>query len=203
MGLLRLAVLGPPEVYHEGRRLTFALRKAEALLLYLAVEGGLHSRSKLAALLWPDSEPADARKSLRNALVLLRRLFTTPDASPAGHSHLLAEQDLLGLDRHAPFELDLDVVQQAYQLAQWHSTLPPEEQRAALAAQFQQALTLVRGPFLDGFWLGEEAPFDEWVRQEQHQWQVRLQLLLDRLSSWQEGGGELEPARATLTRWLA
>src|SRR5437588_770129 len=202
MGLLRVAVLGPPQVYHDGSRLTFALRKAEALLLYLAVEGGMHSRSKLAAFLWPDSAPYAARTALRNALTLLRRLFTNPDASPSGHSHLLSEGDLLGLDRHAPFELDLDVVQQAYQQAQRHSTLPPEEQRAALAPKFQQALTLVRGPVLDGFWLGEEAPFDEWVRQEQQQWQVRLHLLLDRLSSWQEGGGELEPARATLTRWL-
>src|SRR3989442_8762209 len=87
MGLLRLAVLGPPEVVHEGLRLTFALRKAQALLLYLAVEGGMHSRSKLAALLWPDSEPADARKTLRNALTLLRHLLA--DASPAQHSHLL------------------------------------------------------------------------------------------------------------------
>jgi DNA-binding SARP family transcriptional activator len=63
-----LAVLGPPEVFHDESRLTFALRKAQALLLYLAVEGGMHSRSKLAALLWPDSEPHDARTSLRNAL---------------------------------------------------------------------------------------------------------------------------------------
>jgi hypothetical protein len=49
MSLLRLAVLDPPEVYHDGSRLTFALRKAQALLLYLAVEGGLHPRSQLAA----------------------------------------------------------------------------------------------------------------------------------------------------------
>src|ERR1700693_4839484 len=56
MGLLRLAVFGPPEVFHDEHRLSFALRKAEALLLYLAVEGGMHSRSRLAALLWPDSE---------------------------------------------------------------------------------------------------------------------------------------------------
>ena len=38
MGLLRLAVLGTPEVFHDDRRLSFALRKAQALLLYLAVE---------------------------------------------------------------------------------------------------------------------------------------------------------------------
>src|SRR5437588_3364974 len=118
MGLLRVAVLGPPQVYHDGSRLTFALRKAEALLLYLAVEGGMHFRSKLAALLWPDSAPYAARTALRNALVLLRRLFTNPDASASPHSHLLSEGDLLGLDPHAPFEVDLDVVQQAYQQAQ-------------------------------------------------------------------------------------
>src|SRR5207245_6270307 len=45
--------------------------------------------------------------------------------------------------------------------------------------------------------------FDEWVLQEQQQWQVRVQLLCERLSSWQEAGFELEQARATLTRWLA
>src|SRR5947207_6674329 len=202
MGLLRLAVLGPPEVVHDGTRLTFALRKAQALLLYLAVEGGMHSRSKLAAFLWPDSAPHDARTALRNSIALLRNLLADPDATAIPHSHLRFERDLLGLDLLAPSELDLEVVQQAYSEAQRHSTLPAESQRAALAAQLQQALALVRGPFLDGFWLGEESPFDEWVLQLQQQWQVRQQLLLDRLSSWQEVGGELEPARATLTRWL-
>ncbi len=34
MGLLRLAVLGTPEVFHDDRRLSFTLRKAQALLLY-------------------------------------------------------------------------------------------------------------------------------------------------------------------------
>ena len=79
MSLLRLNVLGPPEVLHNGSRLTFALRKAQALLLYLAVEGGLHPRGKLAALLWPDSEPADARKTLRNAITLLRTAICSPN----------------------------------------------------------------------------------------------------------------------------
>src|SRR5205823_10328506 len=203
MDLLRLSVLGTPEVFHNDSRLTFPLRKAQALLLYLAVEGGMHSRSKLAALLWPDSEPSDALKGLRNALTLLRHLLAGPDSSASPHSHLLSEHELLGLDPHAPLELDLDVVQQAWQQAQRLSSAPSEEQRAALVTQVQHALSLVRGPFLEGFWLREEAPFDEWVQQQQQQWQVRLQLLFDRLSSWQETGGELEQARITLTRWLA
>src|SRR6266516_8173367 len=102
MSLLHLAVLGPPEVVHDGCRLTFALRKAEALLLYLAVEGGLHPRSKLSAFLWPDSTPHDARTALRNALALLRTLLPDPDASASPHSHLLSPRDLLGLNPQAP-----------------------------------------------------------------------------------------------------
>ena len=132
MGLLRLAVFGPPEVFHDERRLSFALRKAEALLLYLAVEGGMHSRSQLAALLWPDSEPSIARNALRNALALLRSLLA--DAPAAGHSHLLQEQELLGLNPQAPLERDLDVVQRAWKAAQGLAAAPSEEQRAALVA---------------------------------------------------------------------
>jgi two-component system, NarL family, response regulator LiaR len=202
MGLLHLAVLGPPEVFHDGIRLTFSLRKALALLLYLAVEGGLHTRSKLAAFLWPDSEPHDALHNLRNAIALLRSLLADSNATPAQHSHLLSEQELLGLDPQAPLSLDLEVVQQAYRAAEGLSTLRSIEQRS-LVADVQHALALVRGPFLDGFWLREEVPFDEWVQKQQRQWQLHVQLLCDRLSSWQKEAFELEQAKVTLTHWLA
>ncbi len=203
MGLLRLAVLGPPEVFHDGNRLTFPLRKAQALLLYLAVEGGMHQRRQLDAFLWPDSEPHEARAALRNAIALLRHLLADPAASPSHHTHLLSPHDLLGLDPHAPLELDLDVVQHAWKEAQTRSLASSEEQRASLVATLQHALSLVRGPFLDGFWLREEAPFDEWHEQQQQQWQVHLQVLFDRLSCCQEETCEQEQACATLLRWLA
>src|SRR6266481_10182725 len=210
MGLLRLAVLGPPEIFHDGSRLSFALRKAQALLLYLGVEGGMHSRSQLAALLCPDSESSNARRTLRNAIVLLRSLLAdptpsaAPDAlSPGQEAHLLTQGELIGLNPQALLELDLEVVQQAYTAAQRFSTPPSEPQRAALVTQVQQALALVRGPVLDGFWLREDTPFDEWIEQQQQQWQVRVQLLCERLSSWYEIAREQEQARATLTRWLA
>src|SRR5205807_6125819 len=109
MSVLRLNVLGPPEVYHDGRRLTFALRKAQTLLLYLAVEGGMHPRSKLAALLWPASEPADARRTSRNAIMLLRSLLADPNPSaapaslsPGQEAHLLSQGDQIGLNPQAP-----------------------------------------------------------------------------------------------------
>src|SRR5216683_8257965 len=102
MSLLRLSVLGSPDIFLDGIRLSFALRKAQALLLYLAVEGGMHSRSKLAAFLWPDSESSDARRTLRNAIVLLRSLLAdsnptaAPDSlSPGQGVHLLSQGDLI------------------------------------------------------------------------------------------------------------
>src|SRR5260370_2692292 len=201
MGLLRLAVLGSPEVFLDGSRMAFSLRKAQAVLVCLVVEGGMHPRSKLAAFFWPDSDPHDARTALRNAIALLRSLLA--DSAPSQHSHLLTEHELLGLDPQAPLDLDLDVVQRAWKEAQEFSTLPSEPQRASLVAHFQHALSLVRGPFLDGFWLREDAPFDEWVQLQQRQWQGRLPQLFDRLSSRPAAARGLERARATLLRALA
>lgn len=51
MGKLELSLLGTPQVRHAGRVLTFPTRKVLALLIYLVVEDGLHSREQLIALL--------------------------------------------------------------------------------------------------------------------------------------------------------
>ena len=201
MGLLQVAVLGPPEVLHNGNRLTFSLRKAQALLLYLSIEGGLHARGKLAAFLWPDSEPQVARKALRNVIMLLRGLLAHSDSPSPLSDHLLSQGDLIGVASHQ-LTLDHVVVLHIYQRVQLFSPLPPLEHRTSLTADVEHALFLVRGPVLDGFWLGEHAPFDEWLLQQQQQWQVRLHLLYDRLSLWQSASGESERARMTLTRWL-
>ena len=70
MSLLRLAVLGPPEVFRDGSRLTFPLRKAQALLLYLAVEGGMHPRSKLVG---DEHQAREAVRRLEERLVSNQR----------------------------------------------------------------------------------------------------------------------------------
>src|SRR5258706_12296895 len=99
--------------------------------------------------------------------------------------------------------MDLALGPQARKAVQALSTVPSEPQRTALVAQVQHALSLVRGPFLDGFWLREETAFDAWHEQQQRQWHVPLQLPLARPPSLQEAGGEVEPAIANLTRLLA
>jgi DNA-binding SARP family transcriptional activator len=176
------------------------LRKAQALLLYLAVEGGMHPRSELASLLWPNSEPHGARTALRNALALLRQLLT--DTESLTVTHIVGTTELISLNPRAPLELDLDLVQQAYQQAQRFPWLQSDEQRVSLITQFQRAVAHVRGPFLDGFWPREETPFDEWVQVQQCRWRACLQILFDRLSSWHEAARDYEQARVELTRWL-
>jgi DNA-binding SARP family transcriptional activator len=70
MSQLRLSLLGPPQVWADDTPLTFATRKALALLIYLVVEGGAQPRDKLLALLWSDRGPERGRGVLRTTLAL-------------------------------------------------------------------------------------------------------------------------------------
>ncbi len=51
MAQLEMQFLGPARVSHGAEALAFKTRKALALLVYLVLEGGSHSRDELVALL--------------------------------------------------------------------------------------------------------------------------------------------------------
>ena len=76
MSRLSLAVLGTPQVRHGGQPVSFPTRKALALLIYLAVESGLHSREKLTALFWPESDSLRGRATFRRTLETIERIIT-------------------------------------------------------------------------------------------------------------------------------
>src|SRR5258708_31888766 len=61
MSQLQLSLLGVPVVQHDERTLTFSTRKALALLVYLAVEGGTHTRKTLSESFWPDLDAKHGR----------------------------------------------------------------------------------------------------------------------------------------------
>jgi hypothetical protein len=54
MSHLHLRLLGEPEVRHDDVVLHFPTRKTLALLVYLVVEGGQHTRKDLTARFWPE-----------------------------------------------------------------------------------------------------------------------------------------------------
>ena len=118
---LQLALLGQPEVRRAGRLVEFRTRRALALLLYLAAEPGRHSREKLTALFWPDSDAEHGRASLRRTLAYLREAVGPGD-------HLLIEREALEFDFAAEHALDLAVVQAAWKAARARGYRAPQPQ---------------------------------------------------------------------------
>ena len=210
-GILHFVLLGPPQVYHDGQLLVFPSHKALALLLYLAVEEGKHSRKTLSELFWPESDAAHARSALRTTVLELRDVLMK-DAVPADRTgahripHLHSDHDTLSLDLTSGVTLDLHTLQAAWVLARNTARLTTplsEETRHAHLAQLQEATKLSRGEFLDGFSLHNAPGFDDWTRSQREYWHLRMHLVFDQLSSQYEDTGESEQAIAVIIRWLA
>src|SRR5215213_8496874 len=135
MALLSVAVLGPPDVRHGQRSLSFPTRKTLAVLVYLLVEGGIHPRDTLTALFWPEADEVSGRASLRTTLARLREgLQATIE-----ERHLVIDRNIVSFDVASDFELDLHILQSAYDLARsiTGSGRPSGETAQTVISQFQ------------------------------------------------------------------
>jgi predicted ATPase/DNA-binding SARP family transcriptional activator len=205
MGRLELAWLGTPDVRHAGAAVTFPTRKALALLAYLAVEGGMHSREKLSALFWPESDAEHGRTALRKTLAFLRTaLRDTGDPQPAPAApHLIVAREALGLNTASDLDLDLQTLQTAWTLARTPAVRLEDEARGRLLDRLQAAVECYRGDFLEGFALSDAPAFDEWAGVQREVWRHRAQAVCERLAQLQSEAGEVQRAIDTVLRWLA
>ncbi|MFL5658446.1 MAG: BTAD domain-containing putative transcriptional regulator, partial [Ktedonobacteraceae bacterium] len=202
MSQLQLSLLGTPVVKHGERTLTFSTRKALALLVYLAVEGGTHPRKTLSEAFWPELDAEHGRAALRATLLVLRKLLERSHG-PGERAHLLVERDTLGFDQGSPLILDLRLVEAASKQV-GRGVEPLEGQgHGELLAQLEQATRLARGPFLASFTLRDSQFFDDWTRQQREYWHLRVHQLFDALSMLYERAGDGERAIDTVTRWLS
>src|ERR1700704_56825 len=142
MGQIRMALLGPLDIRHAGEQLTVPTRKALALLAFLVVDGGAHTRQELAGLLWPESSTSKSRAALRYTLSCLRAALFDGH----GGGHLVADKHLAFNFRTAE---DLDVDLGGF----LPTTAPPQpsETRRTFVARLQHAAGLWRGEFMEGF----------------------------------------------------
>ena len=141
---LVIGLLGPLVIEIDQRRLGKLPRKARALLAYLATQGARPvSRERLSDLLWPYQGSEQARHSLRNCLLELRKAFGQ-DAT----RHLAAEFANCRLQ-----DVDTDVAR--------FEQLSRSKERSELLA----AAELYRGEFLSDFVIDSE-PFQEWLSSE-------------------------------------
>ena len=69
---VKIKIMGSPSINVDGERLNLPLKKAEAIIYYLALEGK-SEREKLTYLLWDSKDELSAQNNFRNALYLLKR----------------------------------------------------------------------------------------------------------------------------------
>src|SRR5438477_9805194 len=202
MSQLQLSLLGTPVVKHGECTLTFSTRKALALLVYLAVEGGTHPRKSLSEAFWPELDAKHGRAALRATLLELRKLLEGSHG-PGEPAHLLVERDMLGVEQGSSLLLDLRLVESASkQLARGTPPLA-DQAREELLAQLERATGVARGPFLAGFTLRDSQFFDDWTRQQREYWHLRLHQLFDAMSMLYDRSGDVERAIDTVSRWLS
>ena len=203
MANLQLAFLGAPEVHDNDRIVTLPTRKALALLVYLAVEGGVQPRDHLTALLWPESDALRGRAALRKTLGYLKQGVGRELAA------LTATRDALQLEPGPEIQVDVWQIAAATQALRQPPLATPEAvatlptaYRQTLLKPLQQAIRQYRGDFLAGFSLGDALDFDDWASQQREIWHKQAIFLFDRFSQIQFEAGELAEALDTATRWL-
>ncbi len=167
---LLIGLLGPLVIEVGDCRLGKVPRKARALLAYLAAQGGRPvSRERLADLLWPYQGSDQARHSLRNCLLELRKAL-----GPGAKRHLAAEFANCRLQ-----EIDLD--------SERFERLARSSNQAELAV----AAELYRGEFLSDFVIDSE-PFQEWLAAERDRTLDLICGVLQRLTVLQDEAGEYD-----------
>jgi DNA-binding SARP family transcriptional activator len=199
---LQLLTLGSPEVRLGGSLLAFPTRKTLALLIYLAVEGGMQPREHLAAMLWPESSPERSHASLRNTLSHLQ-ISLRQASGQAQTSYLFVPHDSLGLNPDANIDLDLHTIEKAYEQARLDLSNRTQPEGSPSLPLLQSAAAYQRGAFLAGFSLGDAPDFDDWVSIQREVWHRRLGLILDRLSEIQFAHGEFASATESVSHWIA
>jgi DNA-binding SARP family transcriptional activator len=201
MSQLQLSLLGEPIVKHGEHMLIFSTRKALALLVYLAVEGGTHARKTLSESFWPELDAEHGRAALRATLFELRKLLERSHG-PGERAHLHVGCETLGLEQDSPLLLALRFVESVSKQVGHRVEPLAGEVDGELLAQLEQATCLARGPFLAGFTLRDSQFFDDWTRQHREYWHLRVHQLFDALSRIYERAGDGERALATVSRWL-
>ena len=177
--LVELRVFGVPALVVRGLEAPLSLKRAHALLAYLAFHAGPVPRSHLATLLWPDATEGQARARLR------RLVYTMEET--AGFPLLVAEHDGLAL-RAGHVQTD------ALQFARLARRLVAAETPDGHALREARAwLPRARSPLLQGIEFGSEV-FDDWLKAVSIEHELLLARLLERMADALAKGGDLAAA---------
>jgi DNA-binding SARP family transcriptional activator len=165
MTAFSLRTLGLPEIHADSGPIKLNLRKALALLIYLAEAEGAVARDVMATLLWPESPHETARARLRRLLHRIEQTLGQP-----------------------VFETDRTSVR-------WSPAVEPKVdsqlfESACDRGAFEEACLIYRGDFLAGFALADCPEFDDWAFFRREALRGRLMHGLERLVQDKNAAGE-------------
>ena len=146
--MLRLALLGTPEISLDSKSLTEQITgRSLALLVYLAVTGQEYTRNRLADLLWDEHSNDDALKKVRNLL---------PGLRVAVDDHLQITRESIAFKRTSAYWLDVA------EFRTYLSTNLVNPDPVLL----ENVLALYRDDFLGDFAVRNAPLFEAWMVQE-------------------------------------
>jgi ABC-type oligopeptide transport system substrate-binding subunit/DNA-binding SARP family transcriptional activator len=166
---LAISVLGQFQAFLEGKPLAyFRTKKAQALLVYLLVEGthhpgAAHQREALMELLWPGLPLNSAQENLRQTLYQLRKALVGV-AGESADTFLVANRQDIQVDPEFKYDLDSARFMRLFESSQ--RVDDPARQR-----RLEEAASLYSGDFLSDFFLVDSTNFEEWASR----WRSRLQ----------------------------
>jgi DNA-binding SARP family transcriptional activator/TolB-like protein len=146
-------------------------RRIALLVLLASSRSGSPTREKLAGYLWPEYRSREARRNLNEALHQLRKELGKHAILSAGH------------------ELSLNPEVVASDVGAFEAALG--------AGDWRRAAELYRGPFLDGFYVEDAPPFQQWAETERDRLARAYADALERLAGAAEAAGDPEEA----ARW--
>lgn len=148
-------------------------RKVQELLGFLLVNRRQpHTRERLIDLLWPDKTPAQGKKYLRQTLWQLQSALD----NQGDHRFFLVETDWVEVDSMAPFRLDIADFELICACVNGVRGRALTDEQVTLV---EQALTLYKGPLLDGW-------YDDWFLFERERLANLHLTLLDKMMGYAE-----------------
>lgn len=173
---IRLSTLGTVGLTRDGAEVASLPGKPVTfgLLVYLAVEGTV-TRDKAAAVFWPESDTERARANLSQTLYELKQELGEGWVEKRGN--LLLTGDSLWVDTRV-FQEHLE------------------------EGRHQDAANLYRGHFLDGVFLAQTHPFEEWVEHTRGHLRRLHREALEGFIELCRGRGELPRALAAASGWV-
>jgi DNA-binding SARP family transcriptional activator len=188
-----LFLLGPPRIERAGAAPALKYNRARALLAYLALEPGFHTRDSLADLLWPQEPTAQGRDKLKRMLFELREALGERCVEGDRHVVRLAPSSMVWVDALA-FEADTDPVLPAPPPAVGVEAESVARGWRDALDRCARAVELYRGPLLQGLRIDDAPDFDAWLDGQREAYVRRLVLALSRLARGRAQDGRLGDA---------